>query len=156
MREPRGKPIYAGGMPTLPITEAQIDEFISAFEGCTLPKAEWTHAAHLLTGACYVHQMGREAALAKMRNCVRRYNESVGGKNTPTSGYHETITVMWIRLLDALRREHPALGRASFAALAVQRFACRRDISREYYDFDLSASTEARLAWIEPNLKPLD
>jgi hypothetical protein len=63
---------------------------------------------------------------------------------------------MWIRLLDALRREHPAMDRASFAALAVQRFAARRNIFREYYNFDLPASPKARLTWVEPNLKPLD
>lgn len=143
-------------MPPLPVTETEIDAFLAAFEGCTLPKSEWTHSAHLLTGACYVHGMGREAALAKMRECVRRYNESVGGKNTDTSGYHETITVMWIRLLDELKRQYMAMDRAPFAALAVERFAIRRDIFREYYDFDLSGSTEARLRWVEPTLKPLE
>lgn len=143
-------------MPSLPVTEAEIDAFLAAFEGCTLPKAEWTHSAHLLTGACYVHGMQREAALAKMRECVRRYNESVGGKNTETSGYHETVTVMWIRLLDGLRRESVPMDRAQFVALAVEQFASRRDIFREYYDFDLVGSTEARLRWVAPTLKPLD
>jgi len=143
-------------MPGLPTTESEIDSFLAAFEGCTLPKAEWTHAAHLLTGACYVHSMGREAALKEMRDCVRRYNVSVGGKNTETSGYHETITVMWIYLLDGLLRENPSLPRAQFAALAVERFGTRRDIFRDYYDFDLVASTEARLRWVEPTLKPLE
>jgi len=143
-------------MATLPTTESEIDDFLAAFEGCTLPKSEWTHAAHLLTGSCYVHQKGREPALAKMRECVRRYNESVGGKNTATSGYHETITVMWIRLLDALHREQPSLDRAAFAALAVERYAGNRDIFRQYYDFDLPGSTEARLQWVEPKLKPLE
>jgi hypothetical protein len=143
-------------MPILPATEAEIDAFLEAFESCTLPKGEWTHAAHLLTGACYVHRMERDAALAKMRECVRRYNESVGGKNTETSGYHETITVMWIRLLDHLRRENLSMGRAPFAALAVERFGDRRDIFREHYDFDLAGSTEARLRWVEPTLKPLE
>ncbi len=143
-------------MPTLPTTEPEIDAFLAAFEGCTLPKSEWTHAAHLLTGACYVHGLGRDTALAKMRECVRRYNESVGGKNTETSGYHESITVMWIRLLDGLRREAPEMERAEFATLAVDRFGARRDIFREYYDFDLVASTEARMRWVEPTLKTLD
>jgi hypothetical protein len=143
-------------MPTLPVTEAEIDAFLAAFEGCTLPKVEWTHSAHLLTGACYVHGMQREAALAKMRECVRRYNESVGGKNTETSGYHETVTVMWIRLLDGLRRESIPMDRAQFVALAVEQFASRRDIFREYYDFDLVGSTEARLRWVAPTLKALD
>ncbi len=147
---------YAGTMPTLPVTEPEIDEFIAAFEGCTLPKSEWTHAAHLLTGACYVHELGREAALAKMREWVRRYNESVGGKNTETSGYHETITAMWIRLLDGLRREAGAMDRAEFAALAVERFASRRDVFRDYYDFDVVGSTEARMRWMEPTLKAFE
>jgi hypothetical protein len=143
-------------MPTLPVTEPEIDVFLAAFEGGTLPKAEWTHAAHLLTGACYVHAMGREAALEKMRECVRRHNESVGTKNTETSGYHETITVMWIRLLDGLRRETGLMERAAFAALAVERFEPRRAVFRDYYDFDIVGSTEARLRWVEPTLKPLD
>ncbi|QNI37311.1 hypothetical protein [Edaphobacter albus] len=140
----------------LPSSETEIDAFLAAFEGCTLPKAEWTHAAHLLTGACYVHTLGREAAIAKMRSCVRQYNESVGGKNTSTSGYHETITVMWIRLLDHLLRESASMHRAKFAALAVERFGPQRDIFREYYDFDLPGSTEARMHWVEPTLKALD
>jgi hypothetical protein len=143
-------------MSALPVTEAEIDVFLSAFEEGTLPKTEWTHAAHLLTGACYVHGLGREGALEKMRLCVRRYNEAVGTRNTDTSGYHETITVMWIRLLDGLRREVDPIARAEFAALAVERFSGRRDIFREYYDFDLVGSTEARLRWVEPTLRPLD
>jgi hypothetical protein len=139
----------------LPVTEREIDDFLERFEGCTRPKEEWTHAAHLLTGACYVHALGRDRALERMRECVRRYNESVGGKNTATSGYHETITVMWIRLLDGLSAENPGLARGEFAALAVEYFGSRRDIFREYYGFDLVASTEARLGWVEPTLKPL-
>jgi hypothetical protein len=37
----------------------------------------------------------------------------------------------------------------------VERFGERRDIFREYYEFDLVGSTEARLGWVEPTLKPL-
>jgi hypothetical protein len=143
-------------MPTLPVTESEIDVFLAAFEGGRLPKEEWTHAAHLLTGACYVHALGREAAVGKMRGCVTRHNESVGTRNTETSGYHETITVMWIRLLAGLLREAGAMGRAAFAALAVESFEPRRAIFRDYYDFDVVASTEARRRWVEPTLKSLD
>ena len=143
-------------MTGLPWSESEIDEFIAAFEGCTLPKERWTHGAHLLTGACYVHGLGRDAALEKMRVCVRRYNESVGGKNTDTSGYHETITAMWIRLLDGLRREVGTMGRAEFARLAVERFVGEKDVFKRYYDFDVVGSVEARREWVEPNLMELD
>ena len=104
-------------MSNLPETEEEIDAFIAAFEGCTLPKERWTHGAHLLTGACYVHALGQAGAIEKMRECVKRYNVSVGGKNTETSGYHETITVAWIKLLDGVeagglrkRRESDGAG----------------------------------------------
>ena len=40
-------------MTPLPATEIEIDEFLAAFESGTLPKKRWTHAAHLLAGACY-------------------------------------------------------------------------------------------------------
>ncbi len=88
-------------MNSLPATEQEIDAFLAAFESCTLPKAQWTHAAHLLTGACYVHTLGQADAIKRMRTCVKRYNDSVGGKNTETSGYHETITVAGSRFLTA-------------------------------------------------------
>lgn len=146
---------YSWSMPRLPATEEEIDAFLAAFEGCTLPKEEWTHGAHLFTGACYVRELGREAALGRMRECVRRYNESVGGKNTETSGYHETITAMWIRLLDGLWQRSQPMERAAFAALAVERFESQKAVFREYYDFDVVSSTEARLRWVEPTLKSL-
>jgi hypothetical protein len=143
-------------MAALPVTECEIDTFIAAFEGCTLPKAEWTHGAHLLTGACYVHASGEAEAIARMRLCVRRYNESVGGKNTETSGYHETITVAWIKLLNKLLERSKPIGRAEFAVLAVEHFREQKNIFSRYYDFDLVASKEARRSWVAPTLQPLE
>jgi hypothetical protein len=139
----------------LPHDESGIDDFIAAFEDGTLPKPRWTHAAHILTGACYVHAYGERAALDRMRGRVSAYNEAVGGQNTPTSGYHETITVLWIKILTAFRREHPSLTRAPFAVLAVEQFAAQKDILSRYYDFDIIASQEARRTWQPPPLLPL-
>ena len=151
------KPLaYPEEVPTLPVTEPEIDAFLAAFEQCTLPKQKWTHSAHLLTGACYVHALGEAGAIERMRTCVRRYNEAVGGKNTETSGYHETITVAWIRLLYGLLERSRPIERAAFASLVVQHFAGQKNIFSRYYDFDLLASTEARLRWVEPTLRPLD
>jgi len=140
----------------LPSTEAEIDAFLAAFEGGTLPKAEWTHAAHLLTGACYVHALGAEAATVAMRTHVRKFNESVGGRNTDTSGYHETITIAWIKLLDALWQRVQPMERQAFAAHAIAFYAPKKDLFARHYDFDLLQSTPARLGWIEPNLAPLE
>ena len=140
----------------LPTTEEDIQAFVSAFESGTLPKARWTHGAHLLTGAWYVHGLGEPAATDKMRLCVRRYNEAVGGKNTEPGGYNETITVLWIKLLAKLLQESQPVGRAEFACLAVKRFESDRGILQRYYDFDLVNSVEARKQWVPPTTGSLE
>jgi len=137
----------------LPATEPEIDAFLAAFEAGTLPKARWTHAAHILTGACYVHTLGEEAAIARMRDRVSAYNIAVGGQNTSTSGYHETVTVFWIKLLSA--HHDPAEPRAAFAHRAIRELAPRRTIYADFYDFDILASPEARRIWLPPNLRSL-
>jgi hypothetical protein len=140
----------------LPVTEEEIDAFLAEFEAGALPKVRWTHGAHLLTGACYVHRLGEAAAIDKMRTCVRRHNESVGTQNSDISGYHETITVAWIKLLARLLRETGPMERAAFAALAVGRFEGDRGIFSRYYDFDLPKSVEARRTWVPPTLASFD
>ena len=137
----------------LPTTEPDIDAFLAAFESGTLDKARWTHAAHILTGACYVHSLGEAAAIARMRDRVSAFNVAVGGKNTETSGYHETITVFWIKLLAT--HHTPGESRSDFAHRAVRDLAPNRNLYADFYDFDLVASTEARRSWIAPNLRSL-
>ena len=139
-------------MTALPSTESEIDAFLDAFEGGKLPKDQWTHSAHLFTGACYVHMLGAAPAIERMRVCIRHNNESVGTKNTDTGGYHETITIAWIKLLTRLLRESEPMERAAFARLAVERFAGDREIFKRYYSFDLVKSVEARRTWIPPDL----
>ncbi|CAN5637254.1 hypothetical protein BH10ACI4_BH10ACI4_06950 [soil metagenome] len=140
----------------LPSEESALMAFIAAFEDGTLPKGRWTHAAHIFTGACYVHALGESAAIDHMRTCVSTYNLAVGGQNTPTSGYHETVTVFWIKLLSQFRGEHPTLDRATFATLCVEHFSPQRDLLRRYYDYDVVASTDARCVWHPPTLQSLD
>jgi hypothetical protein len=139
----------------LPSNEEDIDLFLTAFENGTLPKERWTHAAHIFGGACYVHRLGEAVALDHMRLSVKRYNIAVGGQNTPTSGYHETITVFWIKLLAAFLATHQPVARTDFAALAVSHLAPQRNIYARYYSYHLVDSSEARAHWQPPDLQPL-
>jgi hypothetical protein len=76
--------------------------------------------------------------------------------NTATSGYHETITVFWIKVLDTLFVQTRPIDREKFAAWAVERYAEQRDLFRRFYDFDVVASTEAREAWRSPTLEEIE
>jgi len=143
-------------MDSLPKTELELVMFLHAFDACTLPKSAWTHAAHIFTGACMVHTLGESAAADYMRDAIRRFNLSVGGQNTPTSGYHETITIFWIKLLAIHQRATQPTSRIAFATDAVAHFAPQRDLLTRFYDFDVVASTEARHRWIAPNRQRIE
>ncbi len=133
-------------------SEEALTNFIAAFEAGTYPAAQWKHAEHLALAACYLYTMPMEAATARARDRIRAYNEAQGGQNTGDAGYHETLTVFWLKLVDAaLDRRLP---RTAAARAIVDRFTSRRDIFREYYTFDLLKSRQARARWIPPDRTP--
>ena len=76
-----------------------IDELAARFEACAIPAAEWTHEAHLIVGLWHVDRYGADEALVRLRSGIRRLNESQGGVNSATDGYHETITAAYVQLL---------------------------------------------------------
>jgi hypothetical protein len=130
------------------------EELVLEFERRVLPKAKWTHAAHLVVGAWYCRRFDLETAIEKLRINISAHNESVGPVNSETSGYHETITVFWARTIDAFIKSRPKSR--SFEELAdsvVDAFGDKAGFFREYYSFDILASLEARKVWIEPDLK---
>jgi hypothetical protein len=134
-----------------------IEDFAARFEACTLRKEEWTHQAHLVVGLWHVDRFGPEEALTKLRVRIRRLNESFGGANTATSGYHETITAAYVTLLAqflARRASGERLDEATARLLDSQLAA--KDVLFGFYSRESLMSTKARAAWVEPDLAPLD
>jgi hypothetical protein len=91
-----------------------------------------------------------------MPSLIRRYNESVGGVNGPTSGYHETITQASLRMTRRLLAGLPTdVGpAAAFAALMASPLG-DKDWPFTYWSRDRLMSPDARLAWVAPDLEPL-
>ncbi len=137
---------------TAPATAAELDALLRAFEGHTLPRTHWTHAAHLVVGSHYVFTMGLEDAMTTMRQRVRSYNEATGTLNTETSGYHKTLTRMWLMALAHRLTTAPGISGLAFAQLAVRHYGPRRDLHRTLYSFDVVKDTTARRTWVAPDL----
>jgi hypothetical protein len=133
-----------------PASVEELDAFVRAFEAGNLPKARWTHEGHLVAGAHYVYLFGEARAMGHMRERVSAYNRAVGTANTATSGYHETLTRMWIGVLARLLRASHGTSRLAFVQLAVERFGPRRDLHTLLYDFDVVKDQRARAVWVEP------
>ncbi|MEQ1688013.1 MAG: hypothetical protein ABL874_05525 [Sphingopyxis sp.] len=62
----------------------------------TLPREEWTHEAHLAACLWLLSERSDFAIETALPGTIRRYNESVGGVNDDTQGYHETLTQLYI------------------------------------------------------------
>lgn len=62
----------------------------------TLPREQWTHEAHL--AACLWLLAERPDIMPErdLPGIIRSYNESVGGINDDTQGYHETLTQLYV------------------------------------------------------------
>ena len=53
----------------------------------------------------------------RLRSGIRRLNESHGGVNSATDGYHETITAAYVQLLaQYLERSAPTICRSAIAS----------------------------------------
>jgi hypothetical protein len=128
---------------------ASLQRLLTGFEDGTWPIAEWHHTAHLAVCSCYV--LDGPDAMDRLRVRIASYNECQGGKNTPESGYHETLTRFWVEVVrDAIDSLPDGLSRLEVAQRIVAAFGHRRDLFREYYVFDVVGSREARAGWIPP------
>jgi hypothetical protein len=132
------------------------DDLAARFRSCALPRAEWTHAAHLRVGAWHVHHLGPVAALPALRAGIRRLNAYHGTPNSATSGYHETITAAYVRLIAAfLPTFEPGVTLAARAASLVDGPLGARDVLLRFWSRDVLMSPRARHEWVPPDLAPL-
>jgi hypothetical protein len=133
-----------------------IDQLIAAFQACTLPKADWTHQAHLRVGLWHVYRYGADEALARLRQGIRRLNESHGTANTDTGGYHETITRVFVLVMDGfLAAADRSRSLDDLTADLIARYPTS-DLPLRYYSRERLFSVQARRAWVEPDLVSLE
>jgi hypothetical protein len=121
----------------------------------TLPRPEWTHEAHIGTTSWIILERPDIVPERDLPGLIRRYNESVGGVNSETEGYHETITQVFIRTLRASLaggEERTLHERVNAILLSPEG---RRNWPLRFYSQELLFSKEARLGWVEPDLANL-
>ena len=123
---------------------------------CSLARSEWTHEAHLAACLWVVVERGDIVAERDLPGLIRRFNESVGGINDETQGYHETITqcfILGVRLY--LVRSDPALSLVDRVNGLLTAAEGRRDWPLRFYSPERLFSVEARLGQVLPDLRPL-
>lgn len=127
----------------------------NGLEERTLPKTRWTHAAHFAATLWFLRFRPEVDLSRSMPTLIRAYNESIGGANTDTSGYHETITQASIRAARAF-----LAGTARKPLYEICNGLLRSPLGDPewllvYWTRPRLFSVEARRMWVEPDLRPL-
>ena len=135
-------------------TDDEIEGVARAMMACTLPKAAWTHAAHFAAALWLLRARG-EAAYTEMPGLIRRYNESVGGRNTDTEGYHETITQASLHMAARELRASDGAPLCDVLARLMAGPCGRSGWSVSHWTKDRLMSPEARRVWLAPDLAAL-
>lgn len=124
--------------------------------GCTLKREEWTHEAHLAACLWIVTERPDIAAERDLPAIIRRFNESVGGVNDETQGYHETITQCFVAgVRSFLEREMGDRSLVERVNGLLQSPEGQRDWPLRFYSKELLFSVPARMDFFNPDLAPI-
>jgi len=125
---------------------------VEQFEKGVLPKEQWTHTAHFIMAAWYCIRVPLPLAVEKIREGIKRYNVSVGGANTDSSGYHETVTLFYTTTIAhyLVTAGISALTDETLSVFLQQPFL-EKDHIHQFYSKELLKSVKARRGWVEPD-----
>ena len=129
------------------------EAFLKAFEDCTLPFEQWKHRAHLKIAYLYLRQLPYAQALDKIRVNIQRYNAATNTPETLERGYHETMTVAWLRLVDWTMRECGTAASANEFLEAQEQLLDPRALDF-FYSRERLISWQAKAEFVEPDLAP--
>jgi hypothetical protein len=144
------------------------DEFLSRFESGTLERFQWTHEAHIRMAWLYLSRFPFSVALQRVRNGIWRLNSVFNQmkppeprrswlpcltRSKPKSGYHETVTVAYVRLIASRRLEEEDFP--AFRERNPDLFDSKNPVLHRMYSRERLESQEARRAFVEPDLQRL-
>ena len=144
-------------LPSTPPYETAYESdsaFIEAFESRTLPFTEWCHAAHIRMAWIYLMRHGLDGALSRARDSIKAYNKANHVVDAPQSGYHETITQAWLRVVFATIRGQDTCA-SSMQFLEAQPHLRVRTLLRVFYSKPRILSPEAKSSFLPPDLSAL-
>ena len=137
-------------------SDAAIERIGEGLLACTLPRDEWTHEAHLAATTYLLTRRPDIDVDRQLPGIIRRYNESVGGVNSDSEGYHETITRLFLRGVRLFLAEsdtgEPLQELVNELLLSPMG---RRDWPLRFYSRERLFSVEARRGFVPPDLAAL-
>jgi hypothetical protein len=137
-------------------SDAEIERIGEGLLARTLPREDWTHEAHLAVTTYLLLRRPEIDLDEALADIIRSYNESVGGVNDDTQGYHETITRTFLHGVRLFLEEadpseplHELVNELLLSPMG------RRDWPLRFYSPGVLFSVEARRRFVRPDIAVL-
>ncbi|MDH5366125.1 MAG: hypothetical protein OEW67_04010 [Cyclobacteriaceae bacterium] len=134
----------------------RVKKMILGFENGSLAKEKWTHIAHFEMALWYTYHEPIHKARKLIKEGIKNYNLSVGGENTDSSGYHETITELYILII--INYQLSFKNEYDFEILIKELYNqpfIEKTFLFQFYTKDRLMSVEARKKWVDPDVIPI-
>ena len=142
--------------PRLFASDADIERIGEGLLARSLPREDWTHEAHLAATTYLLTRRPDVDLDTQLPGIIRRYNESVGGVNSDSEGYHETITRVFLHGVRLFLAEaeldsplHELVNELLLSPMG------RRDWPLRFYSRERLFSVEARRHFVPPDIAAL-
>jgi hypothetical protein len=132
-------------------------ELVRRFENRTLAFKLWTHRAHVRVAFWYLSRYPFPNALDRIRAGIKAYNAKNRVPETKTSGYNETTTVAFVRLIDATMRAYgrrmPTADGETFCK--THPHLLHKEVLRLFYSPRQRMHPKAKRKFVKPDLTAL-
>jgi len=129
---------------------------IEKFNTATLPKSEWTHQAHLTVALWYLHTYEFHDAVCRLKSGIILLNNFHGTENTDRSGYHETLTIFWAKVIAIYSELNPSCNLEELTENFLNSGLANRELPFQFYSIREILTTPYRAVYHEPTLEKLD
>ena len=126
------------------------DEFLTAFQQCTLPPESFHHRDHVRLAFLFLRRHPAIEALRLFVEGLRNYANSLG----KTALYHETITWAFVMIIHQRMFHAPDADWDQFAGSNPDLLTWQPSILDRYYDPATLSSDQARRVFVFPDRVP--
>jgi hypothetical protein len=137
-------------------TPEEIEQLFKDFNNQRLDKRAWTHEAHLTVALLHLKQYDPYDSICRMRAGIILLNKTHGTENNGQKGYHETLTIFWITILDFYIREFPSLTNTETVNSFLSTSLADKALPFLFYEKEKVFSDRYRANFVRPDKLALD
>jgi hypothetical protein len=131
-------------------TKKKLEQLVNDFTKKELPLAEWTHHAHLATCFWFLDKYTPNETIGLMRSRIIEYNSAFGGVNDLENGYHETLTIFWVKTLSKFKKKNKNLTLLQLINNFLNDEPSASSYPMHFYSKRTLFSKKARSIWVAP------